>query len=183
MWTVTILCCSAAAASAYKYLSVYKCLCVLCFLISCVCFQTSTTAPSLPSVPRFCIRTAYWDPTESTESDRSPCYTPVLSTNLCTSHPSFWVRYQANELRTHPQSMGFHLKARGINARFFCTPPTLWGRGEGMGKKWQDRFPMGCYSNDFCQSASFKTKVWGYISPPKECVKALYVANMFPAVS
>lgn len=51
------------------------------------------------------------------------------------------------------------------------------------GKKWQDRFPMGCYSNDFCQSASFKAKVWGYISPPKECVKALYVANMFPAVS
>lgn len=146
-------------------------------------FSNINNRPVSTLRPRFCIRTAYWDPTESTESDRSPCYTPVLSTNLCTSHPSFWVRYQANELRTHPQSMGFHLKARGINARFFCTPPTLWGRGEGMGKKWQDRFPMGCYSNDFCQSASFKTKVWGYISPPKECVKALYVANMFPAVS
>lgn len=48
-----------------------------------------------------------------------------LPANPHTSHPSFRVRYQANEMNTHPQSMGFHLKARGINARPFCTPPTL----------------------------------------------------------
>lgn len=114
----------------FIYVRVCVCVCVGPVHIStCVRFQTSTSASLLyPLAPRVCVCVCAQSLLGSHRVNRARQTSALcvcLPANPRTSHPSFRVRYQAYEMNTHPQSMGFHLKARGINARPFCTPPTL----------------------------------------------------------
>lgn len=138
----------------YKYILIFICMCECVkapcvHILACICYSNINSLVST-LWPLCMYAQSLLGSYRGNWARQTSMLCVCLPANPHTSHPSYRVRYQANEMNTHLQSMGFHLKAQGINARPFCTPPTLWGWGEGEkgGKKWQGGSPMGCYSND-----------------------------------
>lgn len=157
----------------------------LCARSACTCFFKRQQPPRLyPLAPRICVCTESAGILLSQQSGRPPRCVSVCPLILTLGNPSYRVRYQANEMNTHPQLMGFHLKARGINAGPLITR-THRGWGEWEEGVWQGGSPMGCYSNDrfVVKALHAGQKHEDTFQPPERCVKVLYYENMFPAVS